>query len=60
MVVSVFNAEGLLTTEVALRSIVIVGAEHVPQGLTVSPVALNQECYVTCHIYLCYRHFYSP
>jgi hypothetical protein len=36
MVVSVFNAEGLLTTKVALRSIMNVGAEHVPQGLTFS------------------------
>jgi hypothetical protein len=44
MLVSVFNAEGLLMTEVALRSIVIVGAEHVPQGLTVSLVVLHQAC----------------
>jgi hypothetical protein len=44
MGVSVLNEEGLLIIAVASRSIMIVGAEHVPQGLSVWLMLLHQAC----------------
>jgi hypothetical protein len=46
MGVSVLNVEGLLTTAVASRSIMIAGAEHVPQGLPVWLMLLHQACFL--------------